>query len=177
MLLAPEIVVEKPDKAFGSGSGIVITMTTSTGCIFAGTACGAKGKHAELVGRKAADFLVENHKHGGCVDEYLQDQLIVFMALAQGRSQVLSGPISLHTETAIHFAERLTPAKFTVAKYNEADPADHRMLITCDGMAYKSSSASASTSSTSATKRALPDDIGGDATVVADESSSSSSAR
>jgi RNA 3'-terminal phosphate cyclase (ATP) len=34
------------------------------------------------------------------------------MALAAGESRVLSGPITLHTETAIRLAEMLTGASF-----------------------------------------------------------------
>ena len=33
------------------------------------------------------------------------------MALARGKSQILCGPISLHTETAIHVAKLLTEVK------------------------------------------------------------------
>ncbi|KAH9366498.1 hypothetical protein HPB48_018087 [Haemaphysalis longicornis] len=39
-------------------------------------------------------------------------QLIVFMALANGTSQVLCGPLTLHTETAIHVAHQLTQVFF-----------------------------------------------------------------
>lgn len=35
-------------------------------------------------------------------------QLIIFMALADGVSKVLSGPLTMHTKTAIHIAEMLT---------------------------------------------------------------------
>ena len=35
-------------------------------------------------------------------------QLIILMALAKGRSVVRSGPITLHTRTAIHVAELMT---------------------------------------------------------------------
>ena len=35
-------------------------------------------------------------------------QLIIFMALAKGRSKVTCGPVTLHTQTAIHVAETLT---------------------------------------------------------------------
>ena len=41
----------------------------------------------------------------GC--RYLQDQLIILMALAAGESRVLSGPLTLHTQTAIHIAQRV----------------------------------------------------------------------
>ncbi|KAL9014094.1 MAG: hypothetical protein Q9173_001244 [Seirophora scorigena] len=40
---------------------------------------------------------------GGCVDEYMQDQLVVFQALAEGRSTVGTGKkarATLHTQTA-----------------------------------------------------------------------------
>ena len=45
---------------------------------------------------------------------YLQDQLIVFMALALGESKILSAPLTLHTKTAIHFASSLTGASFQI---------------------------------------------------------------
>ena len=38
-------------------------------------------------------------------------QLILLMALARGKSRVLCGPISLHTETAIHVAKLLTQVR------------------------------------------------------------------
>ena len=40
--------------------------------------------------------------------------MIIFMALADGESRLLCGPLTLHTETAIHIAEKLTGAKFKV---------------------------------------------------------------
>ena len=42
---------------------------------------------------------------------YFFFQLILLMALARGKSQILCGPISLHTETAIHVAKLLTEVK------------------------------------------------------------------
>ncbi|KAF2397945.1 RNA 3'-terminal phosphate cyclase [Trichodelitschia bisporula] len=38
--------------------------------------------------------------HGGCVDEHMHDQLVVFQAVARGRSAVSAGAESLHTQTA-----------------------------------------------------------------------------
>lgn len=58
--------------------------------------------------------------HGGCVDEYMQDQVVVFQALGEGRSGVdgggggsgegrveKGGGVSLHTRTARWVVERL----------------------------------------------------------------------
>ena len=40
--------------------------------------------------------------------------MIIFMALAAGESALCTGPLTLHTESAIHIAELLTGAKFTI---------------------------------------------------------------
>ena len=45
--------------------------------------------------------------------------MIIFMALADGESRLLCGPLTLHTETAIHIAEKMTGAKFKVSDFVE----------------------------------------------------------
>ena len=83
----------------GSGSGIVLWAETGTGCILGGSGLGSKGTDPATVGRDAADELIKAIKGGGCVDEYLQDQIVVFLALAKGRSTVKTGlPLTLHTQ-------------------------------------------------------------------------------
>lgn len=55
-------------------------------------------------------------EHGGCVDEFMQDELVVFQALASGRSFVYAGEGvgegSLHTKTVRWVAETLTGIVF-----------------------------------------------------------------
>lgn len=83
----------------GSGSGIMLWAETDTGCVLGGSGLGSKGTDAATVGRGAADELIQAIKGGGCVDEYLQDQIIIFLALAKGRSTVKTGlPLTLHTQ-------------------------------------------------------------------------------
>ncbi|XP_067678311.1 RNA 3'-terminal phosphate cyclase-like [Haliotis asinina] len=123
-------VVKEPDHAaVGTGTGIIIVAETSTGCLLAGSALGKKGVPAEKVGIDAAQMLLDNLAHGGCVDDYLQDQLILLMALAEGKSDVLCGPITLHTKTAIHVAQLLTKAKFEIKKLS-----DNSNVIECEGI-------------------------------------------
>lgn len=82
----------------GSGSGIVLWAETDTGCVLGGSGLGSKGTAAASVGRDAADELIKAVEGGGCVDEHLQDQIIIFLALAKGRSTIKTGlPLSLHT--------------------------------------------------------------------------------
>nr|KAF6414247.1 RNA 3'-terminal phosphate cyclase [Molossus molossus] len=128
-------VQEPKDQAFGNGSGIIVIAETSTGCLLAGSSLGKRGVNADKVGIEAAEMLLANLRYGGAVDEYLQDQLIIFMALASGVSRIKTGPVTLHTQTAIHFAEQLAKAKFTVKKSeDEEDASKDTYIIECQGI-------------------------------------------
>lgn len=61
----------------------------------------------------------------------LQDQLIIFMALAEGTSTLTCGPPELHTRTAAVIAEKLTHARF---EFKQPD-SDKMCTITCHGAA------------------------------------------
>lgn len=100
-------VFEPPGRAFGSGAGVILVARTTTGCFLGATALGERGVSSEAVGEAAADALIKAIETGACVDEYLGDQLVIFMALAEGESRVLAPfPLSLHTQTAIAVAEQ-----------------------------------------------------------------------
>jgi len=126
-----ETYKEDTATAQGSGSGIVLVARTSTGCILGGSALGSPRVAAESTGRKAAEELLEAVEAGGTVDKYIQDQMIIFMALARGESRLLCGPITLHTETAIHIAETLTGARFRVCP---SPGTQNTWLISCTGI-------------------------------------------
>ncbi|XP_061191239.1 RNA 3'-terminal phosphate cyclase-like [Saccostrea echinata] len=128
-----QIEVHKETEGIGVGCGIIVVAETSTGCLLAGSALGKKGKPAERVGQEAGDMLINNLFNGGCVDEFLQDQLIVLMAVAEGKSEILCGPLSLHTETAIHVASLMTKAKFEVQELTK-----NSTIIKCEGIGLKS---------------------------------------
>ncbi|KAL5490083.1 hypothetical protein ACEPAI_4916 [Sanghuangporus weigelae] len=114
-----------------AGSAIVLLAYTSTGCVLAGSALGSKGVRAAQTGKEAARELVRQLEEGGCVDEWLQDQMIIFLALAKGRSIVRTGRVTLHSRTAIWVAERLTSTKFEV---KENVDGTEQSLIICEGI-------------------------------------------
>ena len=96
-----------------------------------------------LVSKVVRD-LAQELAHGGCVDEFLQDQLVVFQALADGTSYVDGGKPSLHTQTAQWAADRLLGTTFDGGK--------------CRGIGYKSGQGlwlKDSTSTTEAIERDL----------------------
>jgi RNA 3'-terminal phosphate cyclase (ATP) len=68
---------------------------------------------------QVSDDLLAEMEHGGCVDEYLRDQLVVFQALADGRSTVYGGMMkdtplkpSLHARTAQWVAKEILGVEF-----------------------------------------------------------------
>ena len=92
---------------------------------------------APATGAKAAASLLSELKAGGAVDEHLADQLPIFMALAEGESRLLCGPLSMHTHTAIQFARKLTGARIEVLEdLDEAGPEAGTSMIRCQGVGY-----------------------------------------
>jgi len=91
-----------------TGSGITLWCGT-----IGGTALGEPGLKAEKVGAIAARALLDDLGSG--VDEFLQDQLIPYIALAGGGSFTARN-ISMHTKTNIWVTEQFLPVKFKVGK-------------------------------------------------------------
>jgi RNA 3'-terminal phosphate cyclase (ATP) len=67
--------------------------------------------YQKLVSKVICD-LEHELAHGACVDEHLQDQLVIFQALAEGESKVESGGASLHAETARWVVEQILGPRF-----------------------------------------------------------------
>ncbi|XP_035224088.1 RNA 3'-terminal phosphate cyclase-like, partial [Stegodyphus dumicola] len=104
-------VKESPQEAEGNGSGIVLVAKTASGCLIGGSALGKRGVQADAVGETAAKEILEDVQNQACVDRHVQDQLVIFMALAKGQSKVVIGKPTLHTETAIYIAELMTEVR------------------------------------------------------------------
>lgn len=86
--------------------------STTSNCILGGSALGCKKWNNFETGKKAAEELLNSVSVRACVDQYVQDQIIIFMALAKGKSVIKTSPITLHTETAIFIAELFTDVSF-----------------------------------------------------------------
>jgi RNA 3'-terminal phosphate cyclase (ATP) len=123
------------NTAVGNGSSVLIkanVMALAAKTVLAASADGtAKINPAETGARAARELLGQLNSGSAACDQYAQDQLIIFMALASGQSQIQTGPLTLHTRTAIYITELLTSARFKVSEDNN--------LIECQGIGYYSS--------------------------------------
>ncbi|GIL60531.1 hypothetical protein Vafri_15083 [Volvox africanus] len=104
-----EVVYETPDRAVGDGCGVLVFADTDTGCRLGASAKGERGVPAEAIGERAAAELTEALTSGTCVDQWMQDQLIIWMALGSGTSRIRCTEPTLHTRTAMVVAEQLLP--------------------------------------------------------------------
>lgn len=123
----------RDESAVGDGCGITLVAETETGCILGATAKGVRGMAAETVGSLAAADMVAALRCGACVDEWMQDQLIIFMALAGGTSRMLCGEPTLHTRTAILVAEQLLGVKFKLTAGLASEVGQPAWLLECEG--------------------------------------------
>ncbi|XP_060522264.1 RNA 3'-terminal phosphate cyclase [Cylas formicarius] len=124
-----DIVKYKEDRTIApdTACGIILVAETDTGCILGSSALGKRGVSHEATGRMAGESLLQPIEGGACVDSFSQDQIIIFMALANGPSVVKVGSITLHTKTAIFVIEKLTNVSFTITPDSDCN------IIRCTG--------------------------------------------
>lgn len=75
---------------------------------------GKLGKRAEDVGKEAALELLKEQKSQGCLDKRLADQILPYLALAKGKSQVTVSEITNHSKTNIWVIEKFLEGKFGI---------------------------------------------------------------
>ncbi len=109
-------------SAASAGSGIVLWRG-----FLGADGLGERGKPAEQVGREAADSLLSVLDSSAAVDRHLSDQLLVFMALANGRSSILAPELTRHAQTNMEIIKRFVAAEFRL------QPKNNCILITCGG--------------------------------------------
>ncbi|MEW6592689.1 MAG: RNA 3'-terminal phosphate cyclase [Candidatus Hadarchaeota archaeon] len=102
------------DPHLGPGTGITLWAETENGAVLGASSLGKLGKPAEQVGKEAAENLAKEIKTGAAVDRHLTDQLIPYLALAEGVSEITSSELTMHTLTNISLVEQILGVKFEV---------------------------------------------------------------
>ena len=73
---------------------------------------GKLGKRAEDIGKEAALGLLKEEKSGACLDRHMADQILPYLALAQGKNQVSVSEITGHAKTNVWVIEKFLDGKF-----------------------------------------------------------------
>jgi len=128
--LASEI---KCVSAKGIGQGTSILLVAEFENSLAGfSALGKRGKPAEEVADEAVNELLKYYKSKMCIEKHLSDQLVLYMALAKGKSSFTVSEISNHLLTNIWVAEQFLKVKFEV-KGNVGEPGE----VSVEGIEFK----------------------------------------
>jgi len=107
---AATITIDEDRTAIGPGT---LTMLTATGeSALAGfSALGRRGVRAETIADEAVAPLLAYLETGAAVDDHLADQLIAFLALADGPSAFTCPGLSSHLRTVAWVVERMLPVR------------------------------------------------------------------
>ena len=97
------------------GPGTFLILVVQFENVAAGfSALGKRGKPAEAVADEAVDQMIAHVRSSGAVDPNLADQLVLYMALAQGSSRLSTSRISAHLLTNVWVLEQFLPGPMTV---------------------------------------------------------------
>jgi RNA 3'-terminal phosphate cyclase (ATP) len=118
--LGAEIAVEEDRTALGPGTLLFLAVPRRAGF----SALGRRGVRAEAVADEAVDALLDYWRSGAAVDAHLADQLLPFLALAEGPSTFTCPTLSRHLSTVAWVVEQFLPARIEL---EEGTPARVRV--------------------------------------------------
>jgi RNA 3'-terminal phosphate cyclase (ATP) len=109
-----EIEPEVVGRGRSEGCGIVLWAECESGRRVGASALGRRGKRAEEVGEEAAEALAAELATEAGVDSHLADQMIVWMATADGPSELTTARLTDHIRSAAEVAEAITGCRFSL---------------------------------------------------------------
>ena len=92
---------------------------------------GKIGKRAERVADEAVDQFLDFYESDATVDRHLADQLLLYLALAEGTSQMVVHPLTEHVRTNIWLIEQFLSVQFQID-----GKLDETAIITVEGCGY-----------------------------------------
>ena len=123
---ATEIEIEVEAASANPGGSIVLW--TGDGCNMLGAGRVAeRGVRAEALGGAAGSELAADLAAGVALDVHAADQLLVWLALADGESLFTTREVTLHACTAMGLIEQFVPVKFDIAP--EREPGARRVCV------------------------------------------------
>lgn len=120
-------------RAPSPGKGTFVFLLAHYGAVRAGfSALGELGKPAERVADEAVDALLAHHAGGQAVDPHLTDQLVPYLALAEGQSAFATSRVTQHLLTVAEVTAEITGARIEV-EGEEGGPG----RVTVEGIGFR----------------------------------------
>jgi RNA 3'-terminal phosphate cyclase (ATP) len=114
-LLAGKVPVEfevlHDSSALQKGATLFLRADTTTGCILGADHAGKPGRRSEAIAEFVVSTLREDLATGATVDRHLADQLILFAALAEGKTSYRVPMPTEHVESNLWLVETMLGAR------------------------------------------------------------------
>jgi RNA 3'-phosphate cyclase len=110
-----EIGLDLRPRGPSAGCGLCLFAEFSSGAVLGADGLGERGKRAETVGEEAARRLLDEIGSGACADSHLADQLVIWAAIAPGRSVYTAACVTDHLRLAIDVTQRLSERRFSLS--------------------------------------------------------------
>jgi RNA 3'-phosphate cyclase len=102
-----------PDQAMGRGGAITV-WAQSEGGVLGASRVAERGVRAEALGGTAAQELGLDMALGATLDTHAADQVLIYLALAGGRSRFRAREITSHVQTAMWLIAQFLPVRYAV---------------------------------------------------------------
>lgn len=108
----PDAQIEKQITNSASPGTSITLWADCENTIIGSDVLGEKGKPAEKVGREAAGEMIKSLKSNAPLDKHMSDQIIPFIALAKGSSEIMIEEFTEHCRSNIMATEKILGMKF-----------------------------------------------------------------
>jgi RNA 3'-terminal phosphate cyclase (ATP) len=112
--IQPEIELIYDETAHQKGASLTCWIKTSTNCLIGMDMAGKIGRTSEEIGKTVAYRLIEDFKTKATVDRYTADQLILYCALAKGKSSYIIPEMTEHIETNLWLIKTILNADYEI---------------------------------------------------------------
>jgi RNA 3'-phosphate cyclase len=110
-----EKAVYGPEEAVGPGGSVVLWAETEE-TLLGSSSLAEKGVRAEDVGRRAAEALLADLRSGATLDVHAADQILPYMALADGPSIFLVRKVTGHVGTLLWLLPKFLNVEFSTSQ-------------------------------------------------------------
>lgn len=118
------------ETAHQKGASLTAWIETTHNCLIGMDVAGKIGRTSEKIGKMVASRLLEDFNANATLDRYTADQLIIYAALAKGKSTYIIPKMTEHVETNLWLIEKFLNAKYEITNN----------LLTIFGIGFKTRS-------------------------------------
>ena len=105
------IEIQNDHTAVQRGAALALWAKTDTGCIMGSDQAGKRGRRSEAIANFVCRSLLEDLNSGATTDRHLADQLILFAALAKGKTEYSIPLVTEHVQSNLWLVEEILGAR------------------------------------------------------------------